>query len=105
MKKRVKEEKNEESKKKVEESKIQANSFGASGFTLSVLGLISLGVFGAVASIVGFVFCFIQQKNKKTKLGKAGMIIGAIAFVLSLLWIFIFAPMLNGFLQQANLGY
>jgi multisubunit Na+/H+ antiporter MnhG subunit len=101
MKKRVKE---QQSENKAKPSKVQANSFGASGFTLGILSLISLGLFGVITSIVGFIFCFIQQKNKKTKLGKAGMIVNAIAFVLSLLWIFVIAPMLSGLIQKAGNG-
>jgi predicted small integral membrane protein len=79
---------------------VKGNSFGASGFTLGILSIVSLGVFGVVLSIMGFVFCLVQQKKKPTKLGKAGLIVNAIGFILSLLWIFYFAPMLNEWMEQ-----
>jgi hypothetical protein len=101
MKKRIKEKK----VRKEKSLKVQANSFGASGFTLGIVSLIFLGVFGVLFSITGFIFCFIQQKNKKTKLGKAGLIINVIAFVLSLLWIFVIAPMITQILQQSGALY
>jgi len=72
-----------------ENKKIVGNSFGASGFTLGIISLFSVGLVGVITSFVGFTFCFIQQRNKKTKLGKAGIIINVIAFILSWLWIFV----------------
>ncbi len=103
MKKRIKEDKSKNKEEK-SRSKIQGNSFGSSGFTLGVVALIFLGIFGVVFSITGFVFCFIQQKNKKTKLGKAGLILNGIAFVLSLLWIFVIAPLVSQIISKAMLG-
>ncbi|NMB66627.1 hypothetical protein GYA25_01035 [Candidatus Woesearchaeota archaeon] len=99
MRKKNKQSVSHEEKSK-ESQKIVGNSLGASGFTLSIVGLFSLGVFGAIASFIGFIFCFIQQRNKKTKLGKAGMIINIIAFVLSVLWIFVIYPVI-----YKSLGY
>lgn len=82
------------------ESKIKGDSLGASGFTLGILSIITLGIFGILMSILGFIFCFFQQKNKPTKLGKAGLILNIIGFALSLLWIFYLGPMLNNWIQQ-----
>jgi len=81
------------------ELKIKGNSLGASGFTLGILSIVSLGIFGVAMSIPGFIFCFIQQKNKPTKLGKAGLILNIIGFILSIVWIFYFAPMVSEWLQ------
>jgi hypothetical protein len=81
------------------ESMVKGHSFGASGFTLGVLSIISLGIFGVVMSIVGFIFCFIQQKKKPTKLGKAGLIINVTGLILSIVWIIYLAPMLANYLN------
>ena len=88
--------------KKVKDSKIKGNSFGASGFTLGVLGVISFGIIGLILSLVGFMFCFIQQKNKPTKLGKAGLILNILGFVLSLVYLIWVAPILAEYLQSLN---
>jgi hypothetical protein len=87
---------------KSKESVVKGNSLGASGFTLGVLGVISLGYFGVIVSIVGFIFCFIQQKNKSTKLAKAGLIINVIGIILSILWIVYFAPILANYLENGT---
>jgi len=100
MKKRVKAEKAVAKKPKEKVSKIQGNSFGASGFTLGILSVISLGFYGAILSVVGVILCIIQQTHKKTKLGKAGLILNIIGFVLSLAWVFYFAPIIANALQQ-----
>jgi uncharacterized membrane protein len=94
MRKKDKHSVNHEEKSKGS-SKIVGNSLGASGFTLSIIGLFSLGIFGVITSFIGFIFCFIQQRNKKTKLGKAGLILNIIAFVLSFLWIFVIYPAIS----------
>ena len=85
-------------KKGVSEHKIKGESLGASGFTLAVLSVISLGIIGMIFSAVGFIFCLIQQKNKPTKLGKAGTIISIIGFILSLFWVVYLGPLVNGWL-------
>lgn len=105
MKKRIKEDKPQKKEEKSKVSKVQANSFGASGFTLGIVALVFLGLFGVLFSIIGFVFCFIQQKNKKTKLGKAGLIINGLALVLSILWVFVIAPIVSQLINKAMLGY
>ncbi len=92
------EKRGKESKEK--EFKIKGDSIGASGFTLGVIGVISLGWFGLLISIVGFVFCFLQQRSKKTKLGKVGLILNLIGFVLSIVWIVWVAPRIAELMQQ-----
>lgn len=81
------------------ESKIKGNSLGASGFTLGILSILTLGIFGVLMSVLGFVFCFFQQKKKPTKLGKAGLILNIIGFALSLFWIFYLGPILAQYLS------
>ena len=88
--------------KKRKESKVKGNSFGASGFTLGVLGVISFGIIGLILSLIGFLLCFIQQKNKPTKLGKAGLILNVLGFVLSLVYLIWIAPILAEYLQSLN---
>jgi hypothetical protein len=103
MKKRIKEDKSKNKEQK-SRSKIQGNSFGSSGFTLGVVALIFLGIFGVVFSITGFVFCFIQQKNKKTKLGKAGLILTGKRFVLRVCYGFCNSSIMESNNQQSYLG-
>ncbi len=73
---------------------------GISGFTLGVLSIIFAGYIGLFISIIGFIFCLVQQKKNKTTLGKAGLILNAVGFILSLIIIFYLAPMMQGMLVQ-----
>jgi 4-amino-4-deoxy-L-arabinose transferase-like glycosyltransferase len=67
---------------------------GVAGFTLGIIGFLSLGLMGILLSFIGFIFCFIQLRTKKTKLGVAGIIINSLVFLLSWLWIFVIYPIL-----------
>jgi len=70
-----------------------------SGFTLGVLGIIFSGWIGLIVSIVGFIFCMVQQKRHKTRLGKIGFILCIIGVVLSIAVIVLYTryigPLLN----------
>ena len=79
--------------------KISGNSLGASGFTLGIMSILSLGIVGVIMAVLGFAFCFAQQKNKPTKLGKAGIILNIVGFALSLLFIFYLSPILTQWMQ------
>jgi hypothetical protein len=80
---------------KKESNIVKNNSFGASGFTLGIVSILSLGIIGIVMSAVGFFFCLMQQTKKPTKLGKAGLIICIAGLVLSIVWIIYLAPMIT----------
>lgn len=95
----------EKKEEKNKESKVKGNSFGASGFTLGVISVLSFGLIGTVMSIVGFIFCLIQQKHKPTKLGKAGLILNIVGFVLSIIYLVYFAPLLAQYLQNLNASF
>ncbi len=86
--------------KEPRESKPKGNSMGAAGFTIGILSILTLGIFGIVMSVIGFGLCFFQQKNKPTKLAKAGLIINIIGLILSLIWIFYLAPILANWMQS-----
>jgi uncharacterized membrane protein HdeD (DUF308 family) len=89
--------------KRVRESKIKGNSMGAAGFTLSLLSVLALGGYlGILFAVTGFILCFVQQKNKPTKLGKAGMILGVIGFILGIVYLIFVAPKVTEWLQQIN---
>ena len=79
---------------------IKGNSFGASGFTLGIMSILSLGYLGVLMAVIGFFFCYIQFKGKKTKLATAGLIINGVGLVLSILWIVYLAPMFSSYLQS-----
>ncbi len=74
-------------------------SIGISGFTLGILSILFLGLNGILISIISFIFCMIQQKKNPNKIGKAGLILSIIGFVLNLIVIVIsviyLAPLLN----------
>ena len=65
----------------------KGEGLGISGFTLGVMSIILAGWLGGLIAIVGFVFCMIQQKRNKTRLGKAGIILNVIGFVISVAFI------------------
>lgn len=79
--------------------KNSAEGLGISGFTISVIAIIFTGYVGIVLSIVGLVFCLVQQKKNPTKLSKAGVILGIIGIVLSIIYIIVFftylSPLIN----------
>ncbi|MBI5803400.1 hypothetical protein HY448_01820 [Candidatus Pacearchaeota archaeon] len=73
-------------------AKKEGENLGVSGFTLgivSILCLIFSPVFGVLISIVGFIFCLIQQRKNPTKLAKWGLILNVIGFAANMLWIFL----------------
>jgi len=91
--------------KKGKECRVKGNSLGASGFTLGILSILSFGIIGLIMSLIGFIFCFIQQKKKPTKLGKVGLIINAVGFILSIIYLIWFAPMLSQYMQDLNASF
>lgn len=72
---------------------------GIAGFTLGILSIVFIGFNGILLSIVGFIFCMVQQKKNPYKLAKAGWIINIVGFILNIVIIVIsilyLAPMLS----------
>ena len=68
---------------------------GIAGFTLGVLSIILAGYLGLLVSIVGFIFCMVQQKKHKTGLGKAGLILNIIGFAFSIFAITYLIPLME----------
>jgi len=79
------------------------DGIGIAGFILGVLSIVMMGIFGLILSIIGGIFCIIQQKNNSTKLGKAGLVLNSIGFIFSLLWIFYLGPILAQYIN--SVGY
>jgi len=77
-----------------------SEGLGISGFTLGVMSIILVGGLGLIISIVGFAFCYIQQKHRPTKLGKNGLILNIIGFVLSLILIVVSLVYFYPLMQQ-----
>lgn len=84
---------------------------GISGFTLGILSVVMVLMLGGILSfvsitlsIIGFVFCFIQQKKNPTKMGKAGIFLNVIGFVLSVIYLVFLVktliPVINQYMQQ-----
>lgn len=77
------------------EGKDIGEGIGISGFTLGILSILLVGYIGLPIAVTGFVFCFFQQKKNPTKLGKTGVILNIIGFVLGLITIFWLYPLLS----------
>jgi len=58
---------------------------GISGFTLGILSIVLAGWLGAILAIIGFIFCLIQQKGTPTKIGRTGIILNVIGFLVSVI--------------------
>jgi hypothetical protein len=85
------EEEEKKGKKEKKEKESLGDALGVSGFTLGILGIIFAGWVGLIIAIVGGSFCFVQQKKKKIRIAKLGLILNIIAFVASILFIFLYA--------------
>lgn len=70
--------------------KKESENLGASGFTLGIVSLVLvlfIPLLGIISAIVGFIFCFVQQKKRKpTKTGKIGWILNIAGFVINIAW-------------------
>ena len=82
--------------------KEKTEGLGISGFTLGVLGIIFAGWVGLIISITGFMFCFVQQKRHKDKLGKIGLILNIIGIVLSTAFIILSYTVLGPLLSKVS---
>jgi asparagine N-glycosylation enzyme membrane subunit Stt3 len=93
--------KKEKKVKEESESKSKGEALGVAGFTLGILSIIFLGGYvGLIFSLVGFIFCFIQQKKRKTKLGKIGIIINLIGFFAGIIVMIFVTPLLVKYIQS-----
>lgn len=88
--------------------KKSSEALGISGFTLGIISIVLLiftPFLGVLMSIVGFSLSFSQQKKNPTKLGKMGIILNVIGFVLSIVWWIVLikylAPILQAQLQNS----
>lgn len=70
------------------------DGLGISGFTLGVLSIVFAGVLGIIIAIVGGIFCFVQQKNKKMKIAKIGLILNIIGFVVSIAFLLLYSTVI-----------
>ena len=78
------------------------NGLGTSGFTLGVLSIIFAGWMGVVIAVVGGIFCFVQQKNKKMRIAKVGLILNIIGLIVSLLFIFLYSTVILPLLGEVG---
>ena len=76
------------------------NGLGTSGFTLGVLSIIFAGWMGIIIAVVGGIFCFVQQKNKKMRISKVGLILNIVGFVVSILFIFLYSTVIAPLLGE-----
>jgi nucleoside recognition membrane protein YjiH len=82
------------------EEKKDGEGLGISGFTLGILSIVFLGTFGVIISLIGFILCLVQQKRKKFRMAKTGMILNIIGFALSLLYMFVLGPIIQNYLLK-----
>ena len=92
--------KKEGKEKDAGESKHIGEGLGISGFTLGILSIVFAGLYGVILSIVGLIFCMIQQKKHKTKLGKIGLIINIIGLIVSIVYLVVYFQYLMPLIQQ-----
>lgn len=81
------------------EDKKSDEGLGISGFTLGVLSIILAGWLGIGTSIVGFIFCKIQQKNNPIKLGRIGIALNLVGFIISIILIILYTVYLPKIMQ------
>jgi len=89
-------------------SKGTSEGLGIAGFTLGIVGLVTLLfsiLLALVLFIVGVILCSIQQKKNPTKLGKSGLIINIIGIILAVIFLIILikylGPIINEIQKQA----
>ena len=82
------------------DKKIKSEGLGISGFTLGVLSIILAGWLGVTTSLVGFIFCRIQQKSNPIKLGKIGIVLNIIGFIISIIFVVLYTFYLPQIIQQ-----
>ena len=82
--------------------KEKTEGLGISGFTLGVIGIVFSGWVGLIFSVIGLIFCFVQQKGHKTRFGKAGVILNIIGIVLSILIIVLYSKFIAPLLSQVG---
>ena len=75
------------------------DGLGTSGFTLGILSIIFAGWMGIIIAVVGGIFCFVQQKNKKMRIAKVGLVLNVVGLIISLLFVILYpiliAPLLG----------
>ena len=69
------------------------DGLGISGFTLGILSIILAGWLGLIIAVIGGIFCFTQQKKKKMRIAKIGLILNIIGFIVSILFIVLYSTL------------
>ena len=75
-----------------------------SGFTLGILSLIFAGSIGMIIAIIGFIFCFYSQRRHPTKLGKVGLILNILGFVLGVAVLILVMTKFYPLIEQLQTG-
>lgn len=82
------------------EKESMGDGLGISGFTLGVLSIIFAGWTGVLVSVIGGAFCYAQQKKKKVRIGKVGLILNIIGLGLSIIFIWLASTVLAPLLEE-----
>jgi hypothetical protein len=83
--------------------KEKTEGLGISGFTLGVMSIAFAGIYGLLPGILGLIFCIVQQKSHKTKLGKIGIILNIIGLFLSIiLFLLSYLGVMSNLLNSAS---
>lgn len=82
-------------------SKAFGEGIGNSGFTLGVLSILLAGTIGILIAVVGLIFSVLQQKKNPTSLGKTGVILNIVGFVLSIIFIIYLIPVIQSIIPTA----
>ncbi len=91
-------------KKEVKTEKGKSEALGISGFTLGMISFLELIFFtpylGIFLTIIGIIFCGVQQKRNPTRLGKIGLVINLFGLVLNSLLMYTLLKVLIPTIQQ-----
>ena len=78
----------------MKEKEKMGDGLGVSGFTLGILSIIFAGWMGLIIAVIGALFCFFQQKNKKMRIAKVGLILNLIGFGVSLAFLLLYSTVI-----------
>ncbi|MBU0894215.1 MAG: hypothetical protein KKF48_03710 [Nanoarchaeota archaeon] len=80
--------------------KKRGDELGLIGFIFGIISIILVSNNGVLFAILGFIFCYIQQKKNPTKFGKIGIILNIIGFVLAIILIILALTYLKPLLES-----
>lgn len=91
-------------RKEAEKKVRNPEALGIAGFTLGIVSLVMIlfsPFLGVVLSIIGLIFCLVQQKKQKTKTARIGIILNGISLILNIAWWILYVTVVYPYFQQS----